>query len=161
MSGRRPVKNLSGKNHREGVVKFDSLKKAQYLKLLSAGGRRHASARACGVTPQTVVNHANADPEFAVQISMAEMEADDVVEDSLRTAAISGNVTAALAWLYSRRPERWRDMRNVKIELPWRDEARRMIAERKLDYAAFATEFGKNSADEFFGHKTIEVEVSA
>ena len=112
---KQPNKKQPDKKART-FVKFDSNKKAAYIALLEAGGRRHVSARAVGVTPQTVVNHMHSDPAFAEAVSLSEMEADDGVEDALRMAAISGNVTAALAWLYSRRPERWQDMRRVKVD---------------------------------------------
>lgn len=97
------------------VLKFDARKKEEYLELLRAGGRRHASARAIRIDPGTVVNHRREDPDFDAACELAEMEADDEVEDALRMAAISGNVTAALAWLYSRRPERWKDERRHEV----------------------------------------------
>ena len=109
--------NPPGQNHRAGNYKFDDKRKGRYLDRLREGGRRHASARAVGVTPQTVALHMRSDAAFAEQVMWAEMEADDEVEDALRMAAISGNVTAALAWLYSRRPERWQDTRHHKVEM--------------------------------------------
>jgi hypothetical protein len=108
--------NRPGENQRAGLYKFDTKKKAAYLKLLEAGGRRHASARSIKIHPSTVALHMKSDPEFANQVFWAEMEADDEVEDALRMAAISGNVTAAFGWLYSRRPERWSDTRHVKFD---------------------------------------------
>src|SRR3990167_9737521 len=107
------------------AYKFNAQRKGAYLELLRQGGRRHASARQVGVTPVTVWHHMKIDPEFEKAVHVAEMEADDEVEDALRMAAVSGNVTATLAWLYSRRPERWRDMRSIKHELSWREEAQR------------------------------------
>lgn len=126
----KKIGNDPGENWREGVYKFDDIKKRAYLDLLRAGGRRHASARLVGVSPQTVINHMHQNPEFAEEVSRAEIEADDEIEDALRMAAISGNVTAALAWLYSRRPERWRDERHtevkgkVEIEHDWKKQAK-------------------------------------
>lgn len=127
-------KKTNGKS--AGIVKFDDKKKQAYLDLLQQGGRRHASARAVGITPQTVVNHMHADPTFAEAVSLAEMEADDEVEDALRTAAISGNVTAALAWLYSRRPERWQDMRHIKHSLEtWKRDLVDALREGRINAA--------------------------
>jgi len=106
------------------VLKFNNIKRAEYIRLLREGGRRHVSARAIGIDPGTVVNHRNADPDFAAECDRAESEADDEVEDGLRMAAISGNVTAALAWLYSRQPQRWSDMRKQQISIyDWRKDA--------------------------------------
>lgn len=115
--GRSSNGNKPGVTWRDGVYKFDDTKKAAYLELLRQGGRRHSSARAVGVTPQTVINHRESDPAFSDACDKAEMESDDDVESALRMAAVSGNVTAALAWLYSRRPERWKDMRSEKHEV--------------------------------------------
>src|SRR3972149_8936511 len=99
---------------------------------MGAGGRRHATARSVGVTPMTVITHRKDDPEFAYQVSFAETEADEEIEDALRTAAVSGNVTAALAWLYSRQPDRWRDERNLNVNFRKMndDELRAYIIER-------------------------------
>ena len=113
---REPQGNAPGTNWRTESYKFDDIKKAAYLELLRAGGRRHSSARAVGISPQTIINHRESDPDFRAACDKAEMEADDEVEDGLRMAAISGNVTAALAWLYSRQPQRWSDMRKQQIE---------------------------------------------
>lgn len=111
----QPKKRGRGPNKR-AVYKFDVKKRAEYIEKLKAGGRRHVSARAVGISPATICNLMRADPEFANAVSLAEMEADDEVEDALRTAAISGNVTACLAWLYSRRSERWQDTRHLRFD---------------------------------------------
>lgn len=110
------IGNPLGENHRSGLYKFNAKKKKQYIELLEKGGRRQQSARLIKISPATVANHMRADPEFANAVSLAEMEADDEVEDALRTAAISGNVTACLAWLYSRRSERWQDTRHLRFD---------------------------------------------
>ena len=130
-------------------VKFDAKKKAAYIALLEKGGRRHVSARSVGITPQTVVNHMHSDPTFADAVSLAEMESDDEVEDSLRMAAISGNVTAALAWLYSRRPERWRDMRKVTLPIDitiWQRDYAEAIRKGTLTLSVLELQFGPDGA---------------
>lgn len=104
--------------HRLGApkrsVKFDAYKRAQYIKLITAGGRRYASAAAVGVSYETTRTYRYDHPDFDEELSAAEMQADEAVENSLYQTALGGNTTACLAWLYSRCPERWRDMRNVK-----------------------------------------------
>ena len=45
------------------------------------------------------------------------MEANDLVEDALYQAAISGNVRAIEIWLYNRSPEKWADRRQSKVEM--------------------------------------------
>lgn len=96
--------------------KFDETKKAEYLDLLRNGGRRQTSARAVGIDPSTVAEHMNKYPEFAVEVSRAEMEANEQVEDALFQAATSGHVTACQVWLYNRVPDAWSDRRNLKLQ---------------------------------------------
>jgi len=91
--------------------KFTDNKKDEYLELLRQGGRRYASAKAVGVTPQTVNAHVKDDPNFAKAVDEAEMEANEQVEDALFMTATSGNVTAMQVWLYNRAPGRWTDKR--------------------------------------------------
>ena len=91
--------------------KFTDNKKDEYLELLRQGGRRYASAKAVGVTPQTVNAHVKDDPNFAKAVDEAEVEANEQVEDALFMTATSGNVTAMQVWLYNRAPGRWTDKR--------------------------------------------------
>lgn len=109
--------NQTGENHRDGLYKFDSKKKEEYIELLRRGGRRYSSARAIKISPATVANHRRDDEAFRSACDLAESEADDEVEDAFRMAAISGNVTAILAWLYSRQSGRWSDTRVMKFDL--------------------------------------------
>lgn len=43
------------------------------------------------------------------------MQRNGQVEDALFQAAVSGNVTACLAFLYSRDPENWSDRRRMEM----------------------------------------------
>jgi hypothetical protein len=88
--------------------------KSAYIDALRSGQRRLMAARACEVDPLEILAASQNDAEFAKAIVMAEMEADDEVEDALRMAAISGNVTAAMKWLVNRRPDRWSDGKPVQ-----------------------------------------------
>jgi hypothetical protein len=96
--------------------KFDETKKAEYLDLLRNGGRRQTSARSIGIDPSTIVDHMNKYPDFAFEVSKAEMEANEQVEDAMFQAATSGNVTAMQIWLYNRMPTSWADKRNIKVQ---------------------------------------------
>ena len=102
---------------RENRKKFDRAKKDAYLDLLREGTRRGQAAHQVGVDPSTVQRHMARYPQFAKELSQAEMLADDEVENALYTAAISGNVTACQVWLYNRRPEAWADRRNLRAEV--------------------------------------------
>lgn len=105
----RPPSGADGSSRRP--YKFTEERKSAYLDLLRNGGRRHASARAVGISPWTVVNRMNADPKFAAAVERAEMEANEAVENALFEAALSGNVIAIQVWLYNRMAERWKDKR--------------------------------------------------
>ena len=115
--------------------KFDATKKEGYLDALRQGARRGAAAEAVGVTRQTVHNHLKAHPEFAEEVSRAEMEANDLVVDALFQAAISGNVVAIQVWLYNRVPEEWADKRNLRLnaELVGKDGGPIVIERRPGD----------------------------
>ncbi len=95
--------------------KFSKLKRDQYLQHLADGMRRGVAARAVGVTRQTVREFWKDNPDFQQCMDLAEMDADEAVEDALRNAALSGNVPAAFGWLYNRRPDRWQDRRNFQV----------------------------------------------
>jgi hypothetical protein len=98
---------------RNSSVKFSSLKRQAYLDLLRQGTRRGAAAEAVGVHRDTIRNTMLADPEFAAAVDAAEMDANELVENSLFTQAVKGNTTAIQVWLYNRNPNRWKDQRNL------------------------------------------------
>jgi hypothetical protein len=94
-----------------GPYKFDAERKEAYLAELRKGTRRHAAARAVGISPSTVCLHIRDDEEFRRARDLAEQEANETVEDALYQAALSGNVVACQVWLYNRWPDRWADKR--------------------------------------------------
>lgn len=98
---------------RDRASRFTEDARAEYLEQLRQGKRRMAAARAVHVAPRTVREYAAEHPDYKAAMIDAEREGDEEVEDALRTAAISGNVTAAQVWLYNRQPDVWRDRRNV------------------------------------------------
>ena len=98
-------------------VKFGTDKKEAFLELLRQGGRRGASAVAIGISRETVRLYMKENEEFAVAVSQAEMDANELVEDALFMAATAGNTTAMQVWLYNRDPDRWADRRRHELEL--------------------------------------------
>lgn len=102
---------MSAKNGRK-PYKFDTKKREAYLEHLRGGMRRGAAARAVGVTRQNVSVYRKKDDEFADAESQAEMDADEVVEDSLFKSAKGGNLGAQVFWLTNRRPDLWRNRRD-------------------------------------------------
>lgn len=98
--------------------KFGVRKRTKYLENLREGMRRGAAAQDVGISRETARLAYNAEPEFAAAVEQAEMDANEEIEDALREAALSGNVTAAQVWLYNRVPDRWMDKRNVQVTGP-------------------------------------------
>jgi len=92
---------------RRKAYKFSALKKAKVLELLAQGMRRYKAMEAVGLNGGLFSYACAADPEFAAQVDLAEMMADQDVEDALREGALNGNVTAEIFWLCNRRPDRW------------------------------------------------------
>ena len=122
-------KKQSPQNPRPRKTKFDAIKREKYLDLLREGGRRQASAHAVGVDHKTVTKAMDSDPDFAAAVSLAEANANEIIENALFKSAkgywkgegeqrryYPGNVTAQQVWLYNRNPEKWKDARN-RIEL--------------------------------------------
>jgi hypothetical protein len=94
--------------------KFDAHKRAAFLDKLRAGLRRGAAAEAVGVHRSTVCDAMRDDPGFAAAVSEAELDACEPVEDALfKAATLDRNVTAIQVYLYNRRPDRWKDMRQA------------------------------------------------
>ena len=54
------------------IIKFDDIQKEIYLAALAETGLRLLSAQAANVRPQTVLNHIEADPEFAKAVEEAQ-----------------------------------------------------------------------------------------
>lgn len=103
-----------GGRNRRGTTKFDAVKREAYLAALRTGARRGAAAESVGISRQSVNNYRKAHPEFVREESEAEGEANELVEDALFEAAVSGNTTAIQVWLYNRAPERWQDRRGAR-----------------------------------------------
>lgn len=97
--------------HSGRVVKRTPQVIEAYLDALRQGARRGAAAQAAGVTRTTINEWKHDDPDFAAAEIAAELEANELVEDALFQAAVSGNVTAIQVWLYNRMGSRWADRR--------------------------------------------------
>jgi hypothetical protein len=96
------------------MPRFTTARRAKFLEALRQGAWRTAAAKLAGVHYSTVHRHLLADPTFAAEVEEAELDANTAVENALYDRAIEGNTTAMLAWLYSRMPDRWRDMRHTR-----------------------------------------------
>lgn len=100
--------------------KFDEERQAIFLDLLRQGYRRGQACKKAGIHHSTFNDLINTDPKFKTEVMYAEMEANEVVETALYSAAVGNakkkiqpNVTACQVWLYNRCPEVWADKRNI------------------------------------------------
>lgn len=100
-----------------GSEKFDVTRREAYLQLLREGQRRCLAARMVGVHPWTVSQYRRRHPNWEKEAVLAEMEANEVVENALFLSAIQGNVSAAQFWLTNRDPDNWSDRKTVKSEV--------------------------------------------
>lgn len=70
-----------------------------------------------GVSRQTLYNWRKKYKEIDEALRMGKDVADRQVENALYTAAIEGNVTAIIFWLKNRKPDKWRDMKNIDANI--------------------------------------------
>ena len=82
--------------------------KDEYVAALAGGARPVTAAETVGISPVVVIATRRADDAFDEACKIAEEQADEQVEDALFQAAVSGNVTACITWLFNRAPDRWR-----------------------------------------------------
>jgi hypothetical protein len=84
------------------------------LDTLATGVSLAASARAAGVSHQTVYSKKKEDPEFAKQIEAARESGSDRMEDALLSQGVNDkNATALIFLLKGRRPHIYRE--NVSL----------------------------------------------
>lgn len=70
-----------------------------------------------GVSRQTLYNWRKKYGEIDEALRMGKDVADRQVENALFKAAIEGNVTAIIFWLKNRKPDKWRDMKNINANI--------------------------------------------
>jgi len=97
-------------------TKFGATKRAAYLAALGKGTGRYKAAKAVGMSAEGVRDYARKHPEFAEEIAVAEMDANEAVECALYRRATEGNIAAICIWLFNRMPDRWADKRHVQHE---------------------------------------------
>lgn len=141
-------------NGKQRPYKFDAIKRTAYLERLEHGVGRGAAAAGVGLTRQTVAVHRRAHEGFAIQESLAEMEAVSAVENALYEKAVTeGHPTAMIFFLKNRSPDRWKDMKTVEVVDQLRAQERGSLF-RALDAAglndeqleAFQTAYESNDA---------------
>lgn len=70
-----------------------------------------------GVSRQTLYNWRKKYEEIDEALRMGKDVADRQVENALFKAALEGNVTAIIFWLKNRKPDKWRDMKNIDANI--------------------------------------------
>lgn len=70
-----------------------------------------------GVSRQTLYNWRKKYEEIDEALRMGKDVADRQVENALFNAALEGNVTAIIFWLKNRKPDKWRDMKNIDANI--------------------------------------------
>ena len=78
-----------------------------------AGSDMTLAAAVAGVSRQALYKHMERHPKFKLEIDEARDLADEKVVRKLYTEAIGGNITAIIFWLKNRRPEEWRDRKEI------------------------------------------------
>lgn len=96
---------------------FDDELREQFLEKIRLGGRLWKTARALGVSPQTVKRAMKIDPSFADAVEIAEEEFAEEVEEGLRRRALAEDPWAVSKWLEKRSKSRWNDDKTVKVEV--------------------------------------------
>ena len=93
-------------------------------------GNVREAAEAAGVDRSTPYRTAERDPGFAAKWAAAGEDAADVLEFEARRRALAGSDALLLSLLRAFRPERYRDTRNIHVEV--RREAARVAAKLGL-----------------------------
>lgn len=90
----------------KGKKRFTVALQEEYLQHLRDGMRRGAAAELLGFSRMTVINYIEDHAAYERRVLDAEGEATEHVEEALFQAAVSGNVSAARAWLELRPKQR-------------------------------------------------------
>ncbi len=86
-------------------VLFPPPARSRFLDLLRTGYGRASAARSCGVSWATVSRFAEANPDFLIELSEAEQQANQPVIDKLYDSAREGEPWAVKLWLEARAEE--------------------------------------------------------
>ncbi|MDE5589049.1 MAG: helix-turn-helix domain-containing protein [Acetatifactor sp.] len=70
-----------------------------------------------GISARTLLNWKKKSIPIFLALKKGKEVSDFQVENALFKSAIEGNVTAQIFWLKNRKPERWRDKQEQKVDL--------------------------------------------
>lgn len=80
---------------------------------VKAGSDMTLAAAVAGVSRQALYKHLERNPKMKARVDEARDFADEKVVRKLYTEALAGNTTAIIFWLKNRRPDEWRDRKEL------------------------------------------------
>ena len=112
------------------------------------------AARLAGTSRMTLRRAVEADAPLSERVEDARAQADEVVIHSLYTKATVGkDMTAMIFWLKNRRPDEWRDRRELNLTADVKTAAQRMAADIGVsaeEIVALATRIATSATPEGF-----------
>ena len=70
-----------------------------------------------GISARTLLNWRKRSVPIFLALKRGKEVSDYEVENALFKSALEGNVTAMIFWLKNRRPDKWRDRQDAKVDL--------------------------------------------
>lgn len=70
-----------------------------------------------GISARTLLNWKKKSIPIFLALKRGKEVADYQIENALFKSALEGNVTAMIFWLKNRRPDKWRDKQDAKIDM--------------------------------------------
>lgn len=70
-----------------------------------------------GISARTLLNWKKKSVPIFLALKRGKEVSDYQVENALFKSAVEGNVTAQIFWLKNRRPDKWRDKQEAKVDL--------------------------------------------
>ncbi len=111
-------------------MKLTAAQEERILGAFSAGADWAMAARLISTSRMTLRRAVEADAALAERVEDARAQADEVVIHSLYTKATVGkDTTAMIFWLKNRRPDEWRDRRDVNLTNEVKSAAKHMATD--------------------------------
>ena len=108
-------------------------KKRAFLAAYSRCGSISQAAKRAKVDRRTHYNWLREDPAYREAYQQATIEACDALEDRMKELAFDGNVTAGIFMLKSLRPEKYKDLKTIHLDLKDWDGDISRLSDEQLD----------------------------
>lgn len=103
------------------VTKIEEWEEKENLFLLESWARDGLTeaqiAGNMGISARTLLNWRKKSVPIFLALKRGKEVSDYEVENALFKSALEGNVTAMIFWLKNRRPDKWRDRQDAKVDL--------------------------------------------